>query len=75
MDKKEANTNLRKYIRFTGMGLQMGMTIWLASLFGHWLDQKYKVEEEWFFKGVTLLAVFGSMFSFIRQVTRLSKEE
>lgn len=68
-------SNLSKYVRFSGMGLQMGLTIWIASLFGKWLDGKFPNEHELYFKILTLLAVFGSVYSFIRQVITLSNEE
>ncbi len=77
MNKKQddSKNGLIKYVRFTGMGVQMALTIWLGSLLGKWLDVKFNTNNEIYFKVVTLLTVFGSMFSFIRQVTRLSKDE
>lgn len=83
MKKQEETTNkkgrvtpkLSKYVRFTGMGFQMGVTIWVASLIGNWLDSKYPNEQNMYFKGITLLAVFGATYSFIRQVIDLQKSE
>ncbi len=66
---------LSKYVRFTGMGLQMGVTIWVASLIGDWLDKKYPSEFISYFKTLTLLAVFGATYSFIRQIITLQKKE
>jgi hypothetical protein len=66
---------LSKFVRFSGMGLQMGVTIWVASLIGGWLDGKYPSDYISYFKVLTLLAVFGTMYSFIRQVIELGKSE
>lgn len=74
--KKEGITpKLSKYVRFTGMGLQMGVTIWVASLIGEWLDGKYPSDFISYFKVLTLLAVFGATYSFIRQIITLQKRE
>lgn len=75
MSEQRTPKGLLKYIRFTGMGLQMGITIWLGSLLGAWLDQRLHVENQLFYKGVTMFAVFGSIFSFIRQVIKISKDD
>jgi|GEM_PF-74168 len=72
---KKATSNLSKFVRFSGMGLQMGLTIWIASLIGKWLDGKFPNEHELYFKIVTLLAVFGSVYSFIRQIINLQNKE
>ena len=75
-EKKTAgNSGIAKYVRFTSMGVQMALTIWLASLLGKWLDGKFQTDNEIYFKVVTLLAVFGSIYSFIRQVIRLTNED
>jgi hypothetical protein len=69
------NSALGKFVRFTGMGLQMGVTIWVASLIGDWLDKKYPSESFSYFKICTILAVFGTTYSIIRQVTKMGQED
>ncbi|APG65965.1 MULTISPECIES: AtpZ/AtpI family protein [Tenacibaculum] len=64
---------LNKFVRFTGIAFQMGLTIYLGNLLGEYLDQKYPNENDAYTKGVTLLAVFVSMFSVIMQVSKISK--
>ena len=66
---------LNKYIRFTGIAFQMGATIYLGSLLGGWLDGEFPNENELYTKIVILLAVFGAMFSVIRQVTKMSNQD
>ncbi|SFT79672.1 Putative F0F1-ATPase subunit Ca2+/Mg2+ transporter [Lishizhenia tianjinensis] len=67
--------NYSKFIRFTGLGLQMGVSIWLGSLIGEWLDKKYPSEHISYYKVVTLFVVFGSIYSIIRQVIKLSNQD
>ncbi|WP_408041870.1 AtpZ/AtpI family protein [Tenacibaculum litopenaei] len=74
MDKKPPKSQLNKYIRFSGIALQMGLTIYLGSLLGKWLDTKFPNEGELYTKICTLAAVFGAMYSVIRQVTKLSND-
>ena len=66
---------LNKYIRFTTMALQMGLTIYLGSVLGEWLDVKFENENQLYFKIVTLVAVFIAMFSVIRQVLNITNND
>ncbi|CAM1372126.1 conserved hypothetical protein [Tenacibaculum litoreum] len=75
MSKDSKKKPLNKYIRFTGIALQMGLTIYLGSLLGEWLDQKYPNDNQLYVKICTLAAVFGAMLSVIIQVTNLTKND
>jgi len=68
--KKEYN----KYIRFSSIALQMGLTIYLGSKLGEWLDIKFNNENQLYYKVITLLAVFLAMFSVIRQVIKITNK-
>ncbi|MDY0780576.1 AtpZ/AtpI family protein [Tenacibaculum sp. IB213877] len=75
MTKKNSSKKpLNKYIRFTGIAIQMGLTIYLGSILGGWLDSKYPNNNQLYTKICTLVAVFGAMLSVIVQVTKLSKD-
>lgn len=65
---------LSKFIQFTGMAFQMGGTIYLGSLLGSWLDDRFKNENELYFKVVTLLSVFLAMYAVIRQVSKIGNK-
>ena len=73
MNKKRPKNQLNKYVRFSGIAIQMGLTIYLGSALGKWLDVILATNDELFMKICTLLAVFGAMFSIIRQVSNLPK--
>ena len=74
MSKKQKGKPLNKYIRFTTIAFQMGLTIYLGSLLGEWLDAKYPNDGALYAKICTLAAVFLAMFSVIQQVTKISKD-
>lgn len=66
---------LNKYLRFTGIATQMGVTIYLASLLGEWLDTKYTNEHQMYTKICAIVAVVASLYSVIKQVNNLSKKD
>lgn len=73
--KENSSKKVNVYLRFTGLAFQMGLTIYLLSLLGNWLDKTYPSKIFNYTKVLTLFAVFGSTFSIIRQVIKLGKEE
>ena len=66
---------LKKYLRFSGIAIQMGLTIYLGSLLGEWLDFRFSNKKQFFHKFCTLFAVFTAMFSVIAQVTKISNRD
>ncbi len=57
------------------MAFQMGLTIYLGSKLGEWLDNKYPNDNQLYTKVCTLVSVFLAIFSIIVQVTKLSKKD
>ena len=64
------NNPLNVGARFAGVGLQMGLTIYLFNLLGSWLDNKY--QKEFWETSLTLFAIFASMYLIIKQVQKTS---
>ena len=60
---------------FTSMPFQMGVTIYVFFLLGDWLDEKYSVTGGWWTKGLTMLGVIASLYQFIKQANRISKND
>lgn len=57
----------RKYLRFAGVGVQFGLTIFLLTLLGIWLDRRLGTAP--LFTIVLLLLGFvGGTWSLVRQV-------
>ena len=73
VEKNQKKKPLKTIARFSGIGLQMGLTIYLGSLLGEWLDGKYPNEDNLYHKICTLGAVFAAMASVIIQVNKFSK--
>lgn len=66
---------LNNYIRFSAMGLQMGVTIAVGAIFGQWLDEKYPNSFQMYTVIFSLLAVFGAIYNVVRQVLHISKKK
>ncbi|WP_240788965.1 AtpZ/AtpI family protein [Psychroserpens sp. NJDZ02] len=71
---RKPKKQLNPYIRFTSIALQMGITIWLGSILGNWLDLNYSTNQ-FYFKTITLLAVFVAMYSVIKQVVKITNDQ
>lgn len=61
-----------KFLRFTSIAIQMGVTIWLGNLLGKWLDSKF--DKDYLESLVTLLSVFIAMYAVISEVIKVSKD-
>lgn len=68
---KKKNTGLQNAAKLSGVGIQMGLTIYLGNLLGSWLDGKF--ETTYLEITITLAAIFLSMYSMIRQVNNINK--
>lgn len=71
-ENKKPNSPLRNWAIFSGIGLQMGLIIFLGNALGSWLDKKFQttfLEET-----LTLIAVFSAMFMIVYRVNRLNKK-
>lgn len=79
MKKKKKPTKkskpLNKFARLSGIGIQMGVTIFLGAYLGKFLDNKYPNDKKWFTIGLTLLAVAISFYSVLKQVNKINQEE
>ena len=69
---KEKN---KSFLGFIGIATQMGATIFLGAYFGKMLDEKYPSDKKWFTIGLTLFAVFLSMYNILRQLKRINEKE
>ena len=78
-DKNQQNQDPKKqlnpYIRFSSIAIQMGVTIYLGSLLGAWLDVKFNSSNQLYYKIVTLFSVFIAMFAVIKQVLKISNDD
>tara|TARA_R110000751_G_scaffold146601_2_gene250766 strand:- start:3238 stop:3480 length:243 start_codon:yes stop_codon:yes gene_type:complete len=75
MADQKQKKQLNPYIRFTSIAIQMGLTIWLGSRLGNWLDSKYGDGSQLYFKIITLLSVFIAMYAVIKQVVKITNDQ
>jgi membrane protein DedA with SNARE-associated domain len=66
---------LNKFVRFTSIGLQMGLTIYLGSKLGEWLDVKFNNQDQLYYKIVSLVAIFIAIASVIFQVLKITNKD
>ena len=64
-----------RFLALTGIGLQMGLTIFLFAQLGKYLDQKFLVERNYYTIGLTLLGVAISFYNLLKQVNRLNNND
>lgn len=67
MDKEDQSqpSNLFKY---SGMGVELVVTLCLAAWLGRWLDEKYGVESGLYTIFIMLFALVGSMYRLIKSL-------
>ena len=75
METPKKDNKSSVWLKFSSLGLQMGLSIYIASLLGTWLDKNHPSDIFGYNKVLTLFAVFGSMYSVIRQAINMSKED
>lgn len=71
MENKKKN-QLNKFVQLTGVGLQMGLTIYLGAFFGKKLDAYFEYEKKTFTIILTLVALVASLYSVISQLKRIN---
>ena len=71
--KPKQPNNPNNLMRFSGLGLQMVITMCLAAWGGLKLDSYFNLKVPVFLIVLLLTALGGSMYIFIRQVTKSSK--
>tara|TARA_B100001758_G_C17779590_1_gene289246 strand:+ start:180 stop:398 length:219 start_codon:yes stop_codon:yes gene_type:complete len=72
LKKKKKQHN--KYLTLTSLSLQMGLTVYLGSFIGGWLDEKKSAENNLYTVVCVLLSVFISMYLFIKQAQKINNE-
>ncbi|WP_224484304.1 AtpZ/AtpI family protein [Robertkochia aurantiaca] len=69
--KKKPSDQLKNFALFSGVAIQMGVTIFLFAWFGRWLDERYNEGEKLYLIILTLAGVAISIYVVIKQLKRL----
>lgn len=60
-----------KWIILTGVGFQMGVTIFICAYIGKKLDAYFQTSTAWFTLGFVLFGIFASMYVLLKQIKNL----
>lgn len=69
------DNQLRRYAQLSGIGFQMGATIFVCSWIGKKLDAHFQTQKDWFTIGFILFGVAASIYVLIKQLNRINKED
>lgn len=72
MIKPEKKKQLNKYLQLTGVGLQMGITIYLGAYFGKKLDIYFQTGGKAFTIILVLVAMVASIWSVLAQLKKIN---
>ena len=77
MDKNQLPKKkpLNKFIRVSGVGLQMGITIYVAAYFGKKIDAHYQFEKNYITLILILFAFVGTLISLMAQLKKINEKE
>lgn len=75
MDNQPKKKQRNKWLTLINIPIQMGVIIYLFSLLGNWLDQKYVNEHRLFVKTLTLLGVAIAFYNLNRQLKDINSSE
>ncbi len=72
MEKNKEKKALKNWAIFSGIGLQMGLIIFLGNALGSWMDEKFG--KSFLEDTITIIAVFIAMFAVVYRVNRLNNK-
>jgi uncharacterized membrane protein YfcA len=70
MDNENENGG-NKWVALSGIGIQMGLIIFLGNLLGKWLDAT--LNKSFLEPTITILSIFISIYSVIKGVNKINK--
>ena len=74
-DQLPKKKQLNKFVRLSGVGLQMGITIYLAAYFGKKIDAHYGFEKNYITLTLILIGFIGSLVSLMAQLKKINDKE
>lgn len=74
MSKPKKKEQLSKYLQLTSVVFQMGITIYLGTYAGKWLDNYFQTSNKTFLISTTMLALVVSIWNVLRQLKRINKK-
>lgn len=75
MEQEPKKKPLNKWLQLINIPIQMGVVIFVFSYFGQWLDEYFENSHKTNTKIFVMIGVFLGLYTVIRQVNKLNKEE
>lgn len=74
-NKKLASKRTNAYVKYTGMGMQMLVTILVGTLGGRKLDQYFETATPWFTVSLALFSTFAALYFALRPLLLEDKDK
>ena len=71
--KSKKNKQISKYLKFSSLGIQMGVIIAFFTWLGTYLDEFQKTDIQWWTLSLSLFGVISSLVLVIREVIKMNK--
>jgi F0F1-type ATP synthase assembly protein I len=71
--ENEKKSRLRNWAVLSGIGFQMGATIFVCAWIGKKLDERFPSNKNWFTIGLVLFGVFASLYVVLKQLKNINK--
>lgn len=72
--KEQKHKAIKRYAALSGIGLQMGVTIYLFARLGIYLDELYENEKGWFKVLCVLIGVAVSIYFTLSQLRKINEK-
>lgn len=73
--QKQQKKRPNKYLALMGVGLQMGISIYLAAYVGKKIDAHYQFEKKYATFLLIIIAFIGSIVSLLAQLKRINDKD
>ena len=70
MKEERKTEGVNQYLKFSGMGMQMAITIALFAWLGTFLDKKFQTDQPLWTAGLSLLGVFAGLYLMLKQLPK-----
>jgi F0F1-type ATP synthase assembly protein I len=74
-EKKSSEKKVSPFIRFSTLGIQMGVIITFFTWLGVYLDEKFQSKTPWWTLVLSLFGVCSSLILVIKEVMNMSKND
>ena len=74
-NKQPPKKPLSPFVRLSGVGLQMGITIYLAAYFGKKIDAHYSFEKNYVTLTLVIFGFLASLWSLLIQLKKINEKD